>query len=393
VPHISPRYIPHDELKVISPSCQSPASGPIPMADGTEKALFNLCPLNEHFSPIAELRSKNTFIKKRPLAAAVPGPGWCFSAVFADGTRFFEDYRQQHGEYTPCPETKRQLKLVMPRWESPAADSSMPAGSLGWRGYQCKTVVKKPYEQHTDFCEWQRYVHVRTPTGSQLILHYSSSTPSVWYGTTFRCESVLVIERDGNEITVECFGGVVILTSTMMSWTIESTGNPEMEASYQELVTGAEKVMSGLLLERENDTPPGSLLSPISEPTLASPKSGALDLPCDLDLVQGAESRMWLIFNCAVLAASAIVLLFTISDPAAGPWSEVLLLAWSKCTEVLLVVSVLALALWARRWLSISLTPGATAPAPAGLLCVIVIVIVIAGYSLLAKQCPHSSAL
>eukprot|EP01062_Namystynia_karyoxenos_P046212 TRINITY_DN34520_c0_g1_i2.p1 TRINITY_DN34520_c0_g1~~TRINITY_DN34520_c0_g1_i2.p1 ORF type:complete len:570 (+),score=154.29 TRINITY_DN34520_c0_g1_i2:71-1711(+) len=345
-----------------------PPLGDIPETAGDladMPALFSGSPYCDQFTDETKLlRDGKCFVSCRKFEAQGADARQVFAALYGDHANFLPEHHRLHGEYVKDPATGKAVALQMPRWESPPAP---PGRAVGWRRMECITVVKAPWSMHTPLIEHHRYALFNV--GGQvrrLVVHNSACTPDVVNGSCFRCEGVVIFDEsiESGMLTVESFGMVVMIKSTLMRRIIESTGNGELRESYSDLVLQAEEALrqraiqsAGPAAQRRLSVP-GELVKALT-PRLVTPLNppeasffqtsfGGVPLPPAPPgpSAPPPTSRLRTVLLVAALAAPCAALALAarrLRGPEAGSWgATVVYLAWSWFWEVLGIIGACA---------------------------------------------------
>eukprot|EP00993_Chasmostoma_nieuportense_P003655 NODE_435_length_2239_cov_33.409091_g405_i0.p1 GENE.NODE_435_length_2239_cov_33.409091_g405_i0~~NODE_435_length_2239_cov_33.409091_g405_i0.p1 ORF type:complete len:735 (-),score=196.63 NODE_435_length_2239_cov_33.409091_g405_i0:35-2188(-) len=171
----------------------------------------------QSFCPLSELL-------KKPLRTDVNLPKGItlvqlFHMLFDDHSMFVRAYHEKRGD----------TGLTLTPWSFPTAPDG--AGS-GIRQMSCVTEVTKPKKGTTNLYQEQRFVYFSTPTSKGLQLHIASRTPEVVSGDTFRVEAVLLFCETDGAISLNVYGMLYFVKSTMMRRIIEAAAAGELGKSY-----------------------------------------------------------------------------------------------------------------------------------------------------------------
>eukprot|EP01012_Entosiphon_sulcatum_P016189 TRINITY_DN2110_c0_g1_i1.p2 TRINITY_DN2110_c0_g1~~TRINITY_DN2110_c0_g1_i1.p2 ORF type:complete len:797 (-),score=120.60 TRINITY_DN2110_c0_g1_i1:74-2464(-) len=196
-------------------------------AKSIQHALEQAGARGDNYAPLSE------FMESEPIVPAVslpPGLSACgaFQLIFTESTDFMKKYHDRREDFN----------MVMPAWPS-EPEKNGPPFWLGWRQLNWECVVMAPTKKQVAVYEDESYVYCQVQGTHKRILqvYFSSMTPKVPMGETFRVESLIEFleDRKGDapcHTTVRVYGKVTFLKNTMMAGTIRKTALKEMQKSF-----------------------------------------------------------------------------------------------------------------------------------------------------------------
>eukprot|EP01060_Flectonema_neradi_P041693 TRINITY_DN9979_c0_g1_i1.p1 TRINITY_DN9979_c0_g1~~TRINITY_DN9979_c0_g1_i1.p1 ORF type:complete len:811 (+),score=125.63 TRINITY_DN9979_c0_g1_i1:40-2472(+) len=154
-----------------------------------------------------------------------------FDILFSNDSKFLSSYHTKRGEYQGTKE--KPTPIVIPQWELLSPD-------VGYRSFECTTIVQAPWNKHTRFVEWQRYVK----SENKLLVHFTSQTPDVMTGDCFRIEVLLEVTQQKGSCDLKILSEIHFLKSTWIRSKIQSTAIGELVVTYRQFVAQAREALS-----------------------------------------------------------------------------------------------------------------------------------------------------
>ena len=164
-----------------------------------------------------------------------------FYTIFGDGSNFMKDWRK----------AREDFNFNIAAWAM--ADEKC----CGTRMFKCTTnVTETIFKKQTPFNERERFTCWSTGNANFLRVHFSSMTPQVTSGKSFRIESCIEGKEEGGIITLKVYRHIHFMASVVMESIIKKVAASELQISYTKFINLAKTQMKKAFKGKKGQTSP-----------------------------------------------------------------------------------------------------------------------------------------
>eukprot|EP01060_Flectonema_neradi_P009476 TRINITY_DN16740_c0_g1_i1.p1 TRINITY_DN16740_c0_g1~~TRINITY_DN16740_c0_g1_i1.p1 ORF type:complete len:362 (+),score=64.97 TRINITY_DN16740_c0_g1_i1:107-1192(+) len=145
-----------------------------------------------------------------------------FNTLFGDGSNFMKDWRK----------AREDFNFSIPPWNTNDDKSG------GTRLFKCTThVTETIFKKQTPFVEKERYASWSSGGSNFLRLSFSSMTPQVTSGKSFRIETCIEGKEESGTVSVKIYRHIHFMESVVMEGLIKKVAASELQASYVKFIS------------------------------------------------------------------------------------------------------------------------------------------------------------